>query len=452
MNQFFVGGGNPYMQQLMAQLGMPGYMIQQQAAALPPFALPGIHEAYMNALGPMAFNPAMGGIPPFLAMPSPGQMQPITAPVSGGGYSGAPQRMQFDAAPGESNSWWARHFNPQRRQAAKFEKMLKSNDFLRAEFEQSIGGRIVDWGSKNDGRFTVERFPNQQPGQMPGIGMNPSALTVNQMLQQQQSGISGLTPLMGILGGLGGLAGGAMFGHPFMGLILGGLGGLASGAMTNAMMGPGMMGMGTLGPGGGMAPAMLGLGGAALPFAGGSPILGQLPFPVAGPFGFGTMDGAGFGSWNPLAMPGRINNSNPLYEQAHQAQVASVLNDPSLSVEDKVMLMLMLIMKKMDQDIERQMQYINALQQQQSNRQAKGKALGGIGTLAGGLLGGPLGAGIGGSLGGKLGGGGNSSPSVDVETQKLQRMIQKRSQMFEMMSAIMRKYDDTAKNVIQNIR
>jgi hypothetical protein len=254
------------------------------------------------------------------------------------------------------------------------------------------------------------------------------------MLGGMNQSVLGNALTMGLLGAGAGLLGGAAFGNPFGGLLLGGLGGLAGGALS------GLSGMGGFGPWGG------GFGGPL----GSNPLLGQLGQPMGGPFG--PLNGAGFGSMNPAAAPGNINNTNPMYEQAHQAQVNSVLNDPSLSVEDKVMLMLMLIMKKMDQDIERQMQYINALQQQQAQRQGKGKALGALGTVAGGMIGGPIGAGIGGSLGGKAGGAGNSSPSVDVETQKLQRMIQKRSQMFEMCSAIMRKYDDTAKNVIQNIR
>lgn len=36
-----------------------------------------------------------------------------------------------------------------------------------------------------------------------------------------------------------------------------------------------------------------------------------------------------------------IDNTNPLYERAHQAHVGSVLADRSLTVEDKVTLMLM---------------------------------------------------------------------------------------------------------------
>lgn len=54
------------------------------------------------------------------------------------------------------------------------------------------------------------------------------------------------------------------------------------------------------------------------------------------------------------------------------------------------------------------------------------------------------------------GGGANAgaagSPSIDVETKKLKRMIQKRSELFDVLGKIMEKYDQSAKNVIQNMR
>ena len=100
---------------------------------------------------------------------------------------------------------------------------------------------------------------------------------------------------------------------------------------------------------------------------------------------------------------------------------SSILGDPALTVEDKVALMLMQIMKQMDKQIEAQANYINSLQQQQS--------------------------------GGKGGGGkgGGSAPSIDVETMKLKRLIDKRSQMFDMLRQIIDKYNETAKNLIQSI-
>ncbi len=43
------------------------------------------------------------------------------------------------------------------------------------------------------------------------------------------------------------------------------------------------------------------------------------------------------------------------------------------------------------------------------------------------------------------------SSSIDIETKKLERMIQKRSQLFEMLKGIMEKYDATAKGIIQSL-
>ena len=119
----------------------------------------------------------------------------------------------------------------------------------------------------------------------------------------------------------------------------------------------------------------------------------------------------------------------------HQHEADLLLADPSLTVEDKVTLLLMLIMKKMDRDIENQTQYINSIQQQQSNRGGKGK----IGNPSNT---GPF---------GQLSGSGNQSPSIDVETMKLKRLIDKRSQMFDMLRQIIDKYNETAKNMIQSM-
>src|SRR5262249_967028 len=101
------------------------------------------------------------------------------------------------------------------------------------------------------------------------------------------------------------------------------------------------------------------------------------------------------------------------------SDVGNVLNDSSLTVEDKITLMLMMIMEKMDQDIEAQGNYINALQQQQQAQQASGGQ-----------------------------GGGGGAPSIDVETMKLKRLIDKRSQMFDMLRQIIDKYNQTAKGII----
>ncbi len=154
-----------------------------------------------------------------------------------------------------------------------------------------------------------------------------------------------------------------------------------------------------------------------------------------------------------------FGQTNPIREMAHQAQVNGVLHDPALTVEDKVTLMLMLIMKKMDRDVENQAQHINAIQQQQSMKKQAGQMLGLACTVGGAVLGSVV-PGLGTAMGAKLGGvvGGvagqaaqGGTPSIDVETMKLKRMIDKRSQMFDMLRQIIDKYNETARGVIQAI-
>jgi TIR domain len=50
-------------------------------------------------------------------------------------------------------------------------------------------------------------------------------------------------------------------------------------------------------------------------------------------------------------------------DKSNQDEVNDILSDSSLTTEDKVTLMIMTIMKKLDQDIERQAQYIDFVQQ-----------------------------------------------------------------------------------------
>jgi len=434
---------------------MPGGYVGAQADMLagnPVGVLRNMQDGYREAAlgrGTGRFERVMsrgGAIPPFGACHSPTSMLPISGPICGGGYRGGFQ--SIDVARGAPNTFFSRIFNGKRRAGAKLERLLKRNPHARAAFEQSVGGRIVGFG-RNDGKMTLQRFP-PGPQPIPGFAQNPMANSALGCLGGMQHSVLGQIGKLGLigagvgggLGALGGLLGGAMMGNPFGGLMMGGLGGLLSGGLggLGMMGGMGMMGMGMGGPMGMMGGMGMGMGG--------------LPGLGHGSFGFGglmsPMGGMGMGSWNPLAMPGRMQNTNPMYERMHQGQVAGVLNDPSLTVEDKVTLMLMLIMKKMDKDIERQAQYINSIQQQQGNRQKKGNTLGKVGTVAGGALGGPMGAKVGGGVGGKMGGGGNS-PSIDVETMKLKRMIDKRSQMFDMLRQIIDKYNETAKGIIQSI-
>ncbi len=430
------GGSNPYLNNLFTQLAFPQAALLNAATQIPNFALPALHNAYSSAMGPASLLQS-ASIPPFLAMPSPASMMGVMSPLCGCGYSGGGQQKMDLAGPFVPNNFLSRIFNPERREAARMERQLRNDPYSRAAFEQAVGGRITDFGDKNDGRFTIERFPGAMPA--PSMGMNPMAGNISGIFQQMDQSILGQMGRLA-LGGLGGAAigglAGSAFGNPFMGLALGGLTGIASQL---------------IGGGGG------GFGG----IPGGFGVPGNL---VAGPGGFAGFGGGvqGFplfgmsqGSWNPLAQPGKIQGSNSAYEGAHSAQIHSVLSDPSLTMEDKIMLALMLICSKMDEDIKRQTEYLNQLQNQQGARNKKGGLLGAVGGLAGGALGGPVGAGLGSALGkgvGGAGGGQDGEKSIDLETKKLERMIQKRSQLFDTLSKIMERYDQSAKNVIQSMR
>ena len=101
----------------------------------------------------------------------------------------------------------------------------------------------------------------------------------------------------------------------------------------------------------------------------------------------------------------RIGTLNSASE-APSAQIGSILRDPSLGDPDKAMLSMALMMKDLDDQIERAARRVN---------------------------------------------GSPSSPAADVELMKLKRMIDKRAQLFELASNVMRKYDDTARAAIQKM-
>ena len=326
------------------------------------------------------------------------------SPLCGSGYFGGRQRI--DLAAGTPNNFLSRIFNPRRRGAAKFEALLKKNPFARAAFERAVGGRITSFG-RNDGKMTIQRSPFAR---LPSpIGMSPFAAPALGILPGMNQAILGQAARLG----LGAAAGGMISGNPFGAMVGAGL----SGILGNS----------------------LGMGGA--------------------------LGGAGFGSWNPLAQPGSIANSNPMAERAHTAQNQAILNDPSLTVEDAIMLMLMNIMKKMDQDMKKQMDKISKMNNQQDKGGkkggggGKGNILGKVGKAAGTAFGGKLGGKVGSSVGSKLGGGGASGGqnaqqkqnSIDIETKKLERMTSKRSNMFNSLSKIMEAYNSTAKSTIQSM-
>jgi len=144
----------------------------------------------------------------------------------------------------------------------------------------------------------------------------------------------------------------------------------------------------------------------------------------------GNVQGFGGGQFGPF-QPGGVGPTQGQFGMGPTdgSDTSAVLNDPSLTVEDKVTLMIMLIMKQMDKEIERQAQAIDQLQKQQNKQGGGGGGKGGKGG----------------------GGGGGGDKSIDVETMKLKRLIDKRSQMFDMLRQIIDKYNQTAKGIIDSI-
>lgn len=381
---------------LLGQHGLAGGLIGAQVDALagnPLGALNNLRDAFLEAAMGRGTNGLerqllTGGQFPALQLPAPHAALHHLRPQVGHTYH------RMDLAPGSRNDWFARAFDPRRRGAAKFERLLKQNPLVRAMFERAIGGRFVP-DRKNDGKITIERTHLKfRPVGMPG--MHPLAKNAQALLQGMDNAV---------LGAASGLAG-------FAGMIGAGLGQVAGGF----------------------------LGRPSLP--------GQAPA-------------------SPQAPAAGGNN-----------EINQILADPSLTIEDKITMMLMAIMKNMDKDIEDQGKRIADLQQQQnksgsSSQGAGGKGAGGkggkgglfglAGSVAGGAFGGPIGSMIGGQVGqaasGLLGGSsgaagaanGQSSPSIDVETLKLKRLVEKRGQMFDLLRQIIDKYNETAKGVIQSI-
>jgi len=89
------------------------------------------------------------------------------------------------------------------------------------------------------------------------------------------------------------------------------------------------------------------------------------------------------------------------------------LLDPSLSEEDKRALLIMSILKGLDRDVEEQVRLVNSIRESSST---------------------------------------SGAPSIDVETMKLKRLIDKRSQMFDVLRKEIDEYNQRAKDIIDSIR
>ncbi|NNE08232.1 MAG: hypothetical protein HKN20_06685, partial [Gemmatimonadetes bacterium] len=144
----------------------------------------------------------------------------------------------------------------------------------------------------------------------------------------------------------------------------------------------------------------------------------------------------------------------------------SVLSNPNLSIEDKLMLLMAKLSEFLDKQIEDKMGELEKATQGKGAKGAGGKSGGGIGgifgslgkiaggvagTAFGGPLGGMLGSQAGGMLGNLLGGAGKSGgaqgangaqggkkPNVQKLQTELQSLMQKRQQMFQTMQNIMK--------------
>lgn len=111
-----------------------------------------------------------------------------------------------------------------------------------------------------------------------------------------------------------------------------------------------------------------------------------------------------------------------LEEMKAEPDLLTSLSNPALTVEDKIHLLLQAVMKKLDKEISAQGERIQSLN--------GGEKTSSAGTRRGSVEG---------------------SPSIDVETSALNRLIQKRSQVFDMLRQIVDKYQQTAKGVTDSI-
>jgi hypothetical protein len=143
-------------------------------------------------------------------------------------------------------------------------------------------------------------------------------------------------------------------------------------------------------------------------------------------------------------------------------EMKNILQDPSLTVEDQVTFLLFLMMKTMDSQIERQGKHILELQLNGVESEAKKRAQGQATTQNNA----PRGWGAAADQNGQANGWGAAAngngasadtdakaklQSIDVEVVNLKRMIDKRSQVFDMLRQIVDKYNQTAKGIIDSI-
>ncbi|MCB9463955.1 MAG: hypothetical protein H6682_09750 [Candidatus Eisenbacteria bacterium] len=141
----------------------------------------------------------------------------------------------------------------------------------------------------------------------------------------------------------------------------------------------------------------------------------------------------------------------------------SVLSDPSLSLEDKLALLMAKLTEHMDKQIEQKMKDIETQMTNEKNGGANGSngsnggggiggIFGSIGKAVGGLFGGLLGGGGSSSAGGANGSSSQNSSNLQLLQTQLQQLMQKRQQMFQTMSNILKSLHDTSMNTIRQLK
>ncbi|HEX4620876.1 MAG TPA: hypothetical protein VH208_04840 [Myxococcaceae bacterium] len=125
-----------------------------------------------------------------------------------------------------------------------------------------------------------------------------------------------------------------------------------------------------------------------------------------------------------------------------QDQIGQIMNDPSLSLEDKVMAVLMACYDKMDKDVLQAAANLGSAQAQgnPSNpaQPATQDASSGFYTNTGAPPGAP-----------PSGSGSQSTQTLEIQ---LQDLIQKRTQLFDLMSNMSKNFNDAAMNSISNMK